>query len=285
MYLLPDVVKNRQEARASSQTLQEILDLPQETHTDAGHCIESIQSLCFDDVTFAYDDETAVENIDFALHAGQTIAFVGPSGAGKSTILKLITWLYQPQSWYMRLNQLDARDVARTSVKKRLGVVAQETQLFTWSVRENLRFVAPDATDEQCRKVLEQAELADLIRSHDRGLDALIGEWWFKLSGGQKQRLAIARALLRDPDILIFDEATSALDSLVESHITETIKDITTDNQHLMTILVAHRLSTVMHADVIYVLEDGKIIETWSHDELLATQWLYAALWRQQVGE
>lgn len=284
MYLLPDVVKNRQETRASSQTLQDILNLPQETHTDTGHEITQIQSLRFDDVTFSYEQDIAVEHIDFSLTPGQTIAFVWPSGAGKSTILKLITWLYQPQSWYIHINNHDSYAIARTSVKQRLGVVAQETQLFTWSVRNNLLFVAPDATDEQCWRVLEQAQLAETILTHDAGLDAPIGEWWFKLSGGQKQRLAIARALLRQPDILIFDEATSALDSLIEAQITDTIKDITTQNQQLMTILVAHRLSTIMHADMIYVLEAGRIIESGSHDQLLDHRWLYAALWRQQVG-
>ena len=172
-----------------------------------------------------------------------------------------------------------------TDLKQKLGIVSQDAQLFSGTIRENLLFVAPEAKDDDIRLVLKQASLESYIAELDLGWDTMIGEGGVKLSGGQKQRLAIARALLRDPQLLIFDEATSALDSLVEKEIADTITNISKSRPDLMTVIVAHRLSTVMHADTIYVLEHGELSESGTHEELLSERGLYAAMWRQQIGE
>ena len=165
-----------------------------------------------------------------------------------------------------------------------IGLVTQDTQLFSGTIKENLLFVNPSATDASLTKVLQQAACTNLLARADNGLDTLIGEGGLKLSGGERQRLSIARALLRNPNLLIFDEATSALDSLTEEEISQTIQSITTQRAHI-TIMIAHRLSTIMHADTIYVLEKGSIVETGTHHSLLEEKGLYYAMWRQQIGE
>jgi ATP-binding cassette, subfamily B, bacterial len=165
-----------------------------------------------------------------------------------------------------------------------IGFVTQDTNLFSGTIKENLLFVNPDATDAQLNDVLNKASCTNLMQRAENGLDTMIGEGGLKLSGGEKQRLSIARALLRQPHLLIFDEATSALDSLTEEEITDTIKEITIGREQI-TILIAHRLSTIMHADRIYVLEKGIVVETGSHQQLLEEKGLYYAMWRQQIGE
>ena len=169
-------------------------------------------------------------------------------------------------------------------LREKIGFVTQDTQLFSGTIRENLLFVRPGATDEECMQVLEKAACQTLLARADKGLDTVIGEGGVKVSGGEKQRLSIARALLRRPDILVFDEATSSLDSITEEEITDTIKDVSVLDNHI-TILIAHRLSTIMHADRIYVLEKGNIIESGKHLELIDQKGLYYAMWRQQIGE
>jgi ATP-binding cassette subfamily B protein len=215
---------------------------------------------------------------------GATIAFVGPSGAGKSTLVKLLVGLYRPQSGHVLYNGIAGTDIDLDNMRQRIGLVTQDTQLFAGTIRDNLLFVNPEATDLQCMEVLEKAACQSLLARAARGLDTPIGEGGVKVSGGEKQRLSIARALLRNPSLLVFDEATSSLDSLTEEEISETIRSVS-DQQNHITILIAHRLSTVMHADTIYVLEKGRIVESGGHDRLVASKGLYFAMWRQQIGE
>jgi ATP-binding cassette subfamily B protein len=215
---------------------------------------------------------------------GETIAFVGPSGAGKTTLVKLLVGLYPPQDGVIRYNGIDATDIDPDELRAQIGFVTQDTQLFSGTIRENLLFVRPDATDDECLDVLRRSAADSLLARADQGLDTLIGEGGVKVSGGEKQRLSIARALLRRPRMLVFDEATSSLDSITEEEITHTIRSVG-QRANVMTILIAHRLSTVLHADRIYVLEKGRIVEEGSHSDLVEKTGLYYALWRQQIGE
>jgi ATP-binding cassette, subfamily B, bacterial len=226
----------------------------------------------------------AIDDISFDVKTGETIAFVGPSGSGKSTLMKLLVGLYRPQDGNVYYNGLDENSIVFDDLRKQIGFVTQDTNLFSGSIKENLLFVNPEATDDDLRDVLDKSSCNNLLARAEKGLDTMIGEGGLKLSGGEKQRLSIARALLRKPHLLIFDEATSALDSLTEEEITDTIKDISLDREQI-TILIAHRLSTIMHADRIYVLEKGLVVETGNHAALLEEKGLYYAMWRQQIGE
>ncbi len=280
------VMKNYQEAKASHDTLEEIMTMPPAPIVDNPTAVQTINHITFDNVSFWYEwGKEVLRDISIDMRAGKTVAFVGPSGSGKSTILKLLVGLYEPKSGTVNYNTHNLSSYSLQDLNKKIGIVTQDPQLFSGTIRDNLIFVKPDASDDECLKVLEQAQLGEFMSEQKNGLEAKIGEWWLKLSGGQKQRLAIARALLRDPDVLIFDEATSSLDSIIEKEITETIKSVTADRPDMITILVAHRLSTVMHADEIYVLEKGNITETGTHSDLVARKGLYYALWREQIGE
>jgi ATP-binding cassette subfamily B protein len=228
--------------------------------------------------------QPALTDISFQVKKGETIAFVGPSGSGKTTLVKLLVGLYIPQQGEILYNKINREDIDFDVLRTQIGFVTQDTQLFAGTIRENLLFVNPSATDEDILDVLNKASCNALLARADKGLDTLIGEGGVKVSGGEKQRLSIARALLRHPHLLIFDEATSSLDSLTEEEITNTIKDVSSKKEQI-TILIAHRLSTIMHADRIYVLEKGEIIETGSHEDLLGKMGLYYAMWRQQIGE
>ncbi|MEA2491932.1 MAG: ATP-binding cassette, subfamily bacterial, partial [Acidobacteriota bacterium] len=216
------------------------------------------------------------------IRAGETVAFVGPSGSGKTSLVKLLVGLYPPTEGRLAINGTDSREIDQDALRARLGLVTQDTQLFAGTIRDNLLFVQPDATDAQCIEVLRQAAALPIIERGGKGLDTKIGEGGIKISGGERQRLAIARALLRNPELMIFDEATSSLDSITERSITETIRELTIAGHRRMTVLVAHRLSTIAHAQRIHVLAKGRIVETGTHDSLLGTNGLYAALWREQ---
>ncbi len=243
-------------------------------------------TLQFEGVSFQHQSSAlpALNEISFSAARGDTIAFVGPSGAGKSTLVKLLVGLYATKDGTILYNGIPSSRVDLDLLREKIGFVTQDTQLFSGSIRENLLFVNPTATDAECMQVLQQAAAHSLLSRADRGLDTLIGEGGVKVSGGEKQRLSIARALLRHPQLLVFDEATSSLDSLTEEEISRTIREVAT-NQEAITILIAHRLSTVMHADRIFVLERGRIVEFGGHAELLDQKGLYYAMWRQQVGE
>lgn len=280
------IMKTYQEAKASHDVLEEVMKLPPAPIVENPTPIQTIKHISLNDVWFAYENgKQILDNISVEMKAGQTLAFVGPSGSGKSTLLKLLVWLYQPKTWVVEYNHHDLQGYDLQALNKRIGIVTQDPQLFSGSIKDNLIFVKPDATDEDCMRVLDQAQLTEFIESQKEGIHTKIGEGGLKLSGGQKQRLAIARSLLRDPDVLIFDEATSSLDSIIEKEITDTIKAITKARPDMITILVAHRLSTIMHADVIYVLEKWSLSETWTHNVLVEQKWLYYALWREQIGE
>ena len=249
--------------------------------------INKIEGIAFNNVSFGYStgNQDALKNLTLEIPAGKTVAFVGPSGSGKSTTIKLIVGLYQPTKGEVRFNNIAGSKLDFVALRKRIGLVAQDTQLFAGTIRENLLFVKPNATDSEAIVALRAASAQSLIERGNKGLDTKIGEGGLKLSGGEKQRLAIARALLREPEILIFDEATSSLDSITEEQITKTIQEVEKQHPELIRVLVAHRLSTIMHADTIYVLEKGAIIEQGTHDELLKKNNTYALLWKIQTGE
>lgn len=286
LYELGTVATQYQESRASMEQLQGILSIPPAVKPDHPTTVGTLTHLVFKQVGFHYASipAPAVTGISFEVRAGQTIAFVGPSGSGKTTVMKLIAGLYTPTEGHILFNDTDSRAIDFDLFRRRIGLVAQETQLFAGTIRENLLFVNPEASDEECIEALRAAAATPIIERGSKGLDTKIGEGGVKISGGERQRLAIARALLRKPDLIIFDEATSSLDSITEKSITKTIQHIETTRSNLTTILVAHRLSTVAHADTIYVLEKGRIEERGTHDSLLKTQGLYSALWRQQVA-
>jgi ATP-binding cassette subfamily B protein len=283
---LGNIINIYRETEVSLENFKGILNTPKEKKPEKPTILGRINKLKFDTVSFKHQssNRNALENISFETEKGQTIAFVGPSGSGKTTLVKLLVGLYNPDSGQVLYNEVSSTHIDLNELREKIGFVTQDTQLFSGSIRENLLFVRPNASDEDCMLVLQKAACQNLLSRADKGLDTIIGEGGVKVSGGEKQRLSIARALLRNPNILVFDEATSSLDSLTEEEITETIRDVSVISDHI-TILIAHRLSTIMHADKIFVLEKGKIIEAGKHDELLAEKGLYFAMWRQQIGE
>jgi len=281
---LGTVATHFQEARASMEQLEAVLKIKPEPKPENAPILGKLTEIIFKDVSFSYSNDGigAVSNIYLELKPGKTVALVGPSGAGKSTLVKLMAGLYQPTSGQLLINSHDARTIDFDAFRKSIGYVSQDTQLFAGTIRENLLFVNPEASDAQCMNALQAAQAHTIIERGDKGLDTRIGESGIKLSGGEKQRLSIARALLREPQLIIFDEATSSLDSLTEKSITDTIDTIVKQRPNLMILIIAHRLSTVARADQIYVLEKGKVVETGPHNQLLKNTGLYSALWRQQ---
>lgn len=280
-----NIISVYREAEASLANYTKLMNTPPEKVTLEGKVIHELDSLAFQNVSFGYsNDERALSNVNFDAKKGETIAFVGPSGSGKTSLVKILVGLYNKDQGKILLNGIEQEDLNKEALRKLIGFVTQDTQLFAGTIRENLLFVRRDATDEECLEVLHRAQCENILARGGQGLDTVIGEGGVKLSGGEKQRLSIARALLRQPSLLIFDEATSALDSLTEEEINKTIKEVSRDSTPI-TILIAHRLSTIMHADRIYVLEKGKIAEYGGHDDLLAQKGLYYAMWRQQIGE
>ncbi|HOW43702.1 MAG TPA: ABC transporter ATP-binding protein [Candidatus Aminicenantes bacterium] len=283
---LGGIILAYREAQASLQAFDELMRKQPEERPAEPVEIGEISSLRFDDVGFRYKSaaQDAVSGLTFGVRCGETVAFVGPSGSGKSTLVKLLVGLYAPTRGTIYYDEVPSRDIRLNRLRRQLGFVTQETQLFSGTIRENMLFVKPDAGDDEIMAALEQAAADRLVRESPRGLDTLLGEGGKKASGGEKQRLAIARALLRRPRLLIFDEATSSLDSLTEEEIAQTLRKISADHRQI-TIMIAHRLSTVMHSDRICVLEKGRVVEQGTHESLLRKKGLYYAMWRQQVGE
>jgi len=283
---LGNIINVYRETEVSLKNFQDILAIPKEPRPASPVPVPELNRLAFDHISFKHQSAAfpALTDISFEVGRGDTIAFVGPSGAGKTTLVKLLVGLYPPQSGDILYNGHRAATIDLNQLRERIGFVTQDTQLFSGTIRENLLFVNPAATDAECMDVLRQAACDNLLARADRGLDTVIGEGGVKVSGGEKQRLSIARALLRHPHLLVFDEATSSLDSLTEEEIGETIRDVAA-SQDVITILIAHRLSTIMHADRIFVLERGRVIESGSHGALLDQKGLYYAMWRQQIGE
>lgn len=283
---LGNIINTYRETEVSLANFRKIMGTPREARPASPRSVGALSLLHFEHVSFKHLTATrnALSDISFSTQRGETIAFVGPSGSGKTTLVKLLVGLYAPHHGKILYNNIASTEIELNELREKIGFVTQDTQLFSGTIRENLLFVKPDASDEDCMRVMHQAACHTLLARASNGLDSVIGEGGVKVSGGEKQRLSIARALLRNPDILVFDEATSALDSLTEEEITRTIRDVSASGERI-TILIAHRLSTIMHADKIYVLEKGQVAESGRHDELLAEKGLYYAMWRQQIGE
>ncbi|NMH26765.1 ABC transporter ATP-binding protein [Flavobacterium silvaticum] len=283
---LGNIIVSWREAETALSMLNDILEKPVEYSPKDWVDSGPISELEFSNVVFRHRNAStdAIRNISFKAKLGDTIAFVGPSGSGKSTLVKLLVGLYRPVEGDILYDGVSIKELRYNRIRRQMGFVTQDTQLFFGTIRENLLFVKPDATQAEMLSAMENASAMTILQNAPDGLDTILGEGGRKLSGGEKQRLSIARALLRNPRLLIFDEATSALDSITEEQITQTIRELS-DNRQQITVLIAHRLSTIMHADTIYVLEKGQITEHGTHDELLDAKGLYYALWRQQIGE
>jgi len=283
---LGNIILSYREAEASLINFDTLMKKTQELPPEHPQPLGPVQSLAFQEVVFKHQTahHNAIDNISFEADRGETIAFVGPSGSGKTTLMKLLVGLYRPKEGSILYNGLDENSINFEDLRRQIGFVTQDTQLFAGTIRENLLFVNPGASEDDLHEALRKASCLTLLARAEKGIDTMIGEGGLKLSGGEKQRLSIARALLRRPTLLIFDEATSALDSLTEEDITRTIREISAEGDQI-TIMIAHRLSTIMHADRIYVLEKGVVAEMGTHAALLAEKGLYYAMWRQQIGE
>ncbi|MEO8770780.1 MAG: ABC transporter ATP-binding protein [Ferruginibacter sp.] len=281
-----NILLSYREAEASLNNFDALMKKAPEQEPANPKPLGAIHDLGFKNVSFQHQTAShkAIDDISFNVQVGETIAFVGPSGSGKSTLMKLLVGLYRPQQGKILYNGLDETEIHFDDLRNQIGFVTQDTNLFSGTIRENLMFVNPTASEADLNNALTKASCTGLLERAEKGIDTMIGEGGLKLSGGEKQRISIARALLRKPHLLIFDEATSALDSLTEEEITNTIKDISSQKEQV-TILIAHRLSTIMHSDRIYVLEKGEVVETGNHDSLVAEKGLYYAMWRQQIGE
>ena len=280
-----NILNTYRETEASLENYASILDAPRDPLPAHPVRIDELRELTFDHVVYQHRSATepALRDVSFRALRGETIAFAGPSGSGKTTMVKMLAGLYRPKSGEVLYNGVPSDQVDLEALRERIGLVTQDPQLFSGTIRENLLFVRPSATDEECLQAIRGAAAERLLERGGQGLNTVIGEGGIKVSGGERQRLAIARALLRRPHLIVFDEATSALDSLTEEEVGRTIRDVSL-RSNAITVLVAHRLSTLMHADRICVLERGRIVEVGTHSELVSQKGLYYAMWRQQSG-
>ncbi|MGQ3411632.1 ABC transporter ATP-binding protein [Natrinema sp. LN54] len=279
------IINMYQRARASSARIFGLMDEPNRVgeEPDAPDLEVTEGRVEYDDVSFGYDDdERILEDIDFTVDGGETLALVGPTGAGKSTVLKLLLRMYDVDEGEIRVDGQNVRDVTLRSLRESLGYVSQDTFLFYGSVEENIKYGTFDADREDVIEAAKMAEAHEFIENLPEGYDTEVGERGVKLSGGQRQRISIARAILKDPDILVLDEATSDVDTETEMLIQRSIDDLAEDRT---TFAIAHRLSTIKDADQVLVLEGGEIVERGTHEELLENGGLYSHLWGVQAGE
>jgi ATP-binding cassette subfamily B protein len=299
------IINMYQRARASAERIFGLMDTPARIaeEPDADELVLDEGRVEYEDVSFRYDgdarsaserssgersdprDDDAdpiLEDISFAVEGGETFALVGPTGAGKSTVLKLLMRMYDVEAGTIRVDGQDVRDVTIPSLRETVGYVSQETFLFYGTVAENIQYGTFDAEREDVIEAAKRAEAHEFITNLPEGYDTEVGERGVKLSGGQRQRIAIARAILKDPEILVLDEATSDVDTETEMLIQRSLDRLAEDRT---TFAIAHRLSTVKDADTIVVLDDGRIVERGTHEELLAENGLYANLWAVQAGE
>ncbi len=279
------IVNSYENARASGERIFGLSDLPVvvDDEPDAVPLEHPAGRVEYDAVDFAYrDGRPVLSDVSFVAEPGETVALVGPTGAGKSTAAKLLMRLYDVSDGAVRIDGHDVRNVTLDSLRSAVGYVSQDVYLFDGTVRENLVYGAFDATDEEVVAAATAAEAHSFVERLPDGYDTRIGERGVKLSGGQRQRLSIARAMLQDPSILVLDEATSAVDTETELLIQRALARLTDDRT---TFVIAHRLSTIRDADRILVIDDGRIVERGTHDELVAEDGLYAALWYVQAGE
>jgi len=279
------IINMYQRAHASSERIFGLMDTPSRIveDPDAEPLDVTDGHVEFDDVTFGYDDEEAiVEDIDFDVDGGDTVALVGPTGAGKSTVMKLLLRMYDVDDGAITIDGTDLREATIPSLRQALGYVSQETFLFYGTVRENIEYGTFDAEKEAVVEAAKMAEAHRFIQNLPEGYDTKVGERGVKLSGGQRQRIALARAILKDPEILVLDEATSDVDTETEMLIQRSLDKLTADRT---TFAIAHRLSTIKDAEKIVVIEDGRIVERGTHEDLLADDGLYAKLWAVQAGE
>jgi ATP-binding cassette subfamily B protein len=282
------IINMYQRARASAERIFGLMDEPSRLAQDpnAADLAVSEGRVEYDDVSFGYEGERGedltVENVSFDVPGGDTVALVGPTGAGKSTVLKLLLRMYDINDGAIRIDGQNISDVTLSSLRQSIGYVSQDSYLFYGTVRENIAYGTFDASDEEVVEAAKAAEAHEFIMNLSEGYDTMAGERGVKLSGGQRQRITIARAMLKDPEILVLDEATSDVDTETEMLIQRSLDSLTADRT---TFSIAHRLSTIKDADQIVVMEEGRIRERGTHDELLGEGDLYANLWAVQAGE
>ncbi len=281
---LAETIDLYERAMASTRRILNLIEVPIQTRGgETSLPIEKVKGdLAFENVHFSYSDGTSVLNdISLRVKEGETIAVVGQTGSGKSTLMKLLLRFYSPKSGRIRLDGVDISEIKTADLRAAFGLVSQDVFLFHGTVAENIAYGRPGADQSDIEAAAKAAEAHEFILQLPQGYDTIVGERGQKLSGGQRQRVSIARAVLKDPPVLILDEATSAVDNETEAAIQRSMQVIT---QGRTTLVVAHRLSTIVNADRIYVLEAGQIQESGNHQELLQKNGLYAALWRVQTG-
>jgi ATP-binding cassette, subfamily B, bacterial len=272
-----------QRSMASTRRVMDLLNTPKPIDNTGTKSIDRVQgAVAFQQVGFAYPGNPALfENLSLIVPTGQTIGIVGATGSGKSTISKLLLRLYEIQSGVILIDGTDIREFHTSDLRRNIGLVSQDVFLFYGTVRENIAYGMPDANFEKIQAAAKVAEAHDFIQALPQGYDTIVGERGQKLSGGQRQRISIARAVLKDPPILVLDEATSAVDNETEAAIQRSLATITKDRT---TISIAHRLSTIRHAHCIYVMDRGRVVESGTHEELLSIDKIYASLWQVQLG-